>query len=320
MKGYDKLRKQLSKKYKKLNNIEYDWDEEITITAGATQAIYSAITAFVAKDDEVIIIEPAFDTYAPSVHFNGRIVKYSQTYPPDFRINWEKVGSLISTNTKMIILNYPNNPTGKNISPEDLDTLYRLINNTDILVMSDEVYEHILFDDHHHLSPATHEGLKIRSIIISSFGKTFHLTGWKLGYCMAPQKITHEFRKSHQNIVFAANRPMQMALADFLEESEDYLNLHSFYQKKRDFFNELMANSRFRITLSEGTFYQLADYSAISGKPDTEFAKELTAERGVPAIPLSAFYPKGINHYYVRFCFAKNNETLEKAAEKLCKL
>lgn len=320
MKGVPELRRMISSKFNKIHNINYDPETEVTITAGATQAIFSAISAFVREDDEVIIIEPAFDTYAPSIKYNGGIIKYSKTAPPDFDINWTEIRSLISARTKMIILNFPNNPTGKNISKEDLEKLYSLISATDILVMSDEVYEHILFDNKEYLSIATHKGLSNRSLIISSFGKSFSITGWKLGYCLAPKKLTHEFRKAHQNIVFAANRPMQMALADFMKEPENYLSLSSFYQKKRDLFVRLMKPSRFKIIPSEGTFYQLADFSAISDKSDFEFAKELTEKHKVAAIPLSAFYHRNENHKIIRFCFAKSDETLTKAANILCKI
>lgn len=320
MKGVMELREMISKKFNDIHNINYDPETEVTITAGATQAIFSAISAFVSDDDEVIIIEPAFDTYAPSVKYNGGIIKYSKTVPPDFSINWDEIRGLISARTKMIILNFPNNPTGKNITTDDLDKLYSLISTTDILIMSDEVYEHILFDNKEHLSIATHQELSKRSLIVSSFGKSFSITGWKLGYCLAPKKLTHEFRKAHQNIVFAANRPMQMALAEFMKTPENYLSLSRFYQKKRDLFVRLMKPSRFKIIPSEGTFYQLADFSAISDKTDFEFAKELTEKHKVAAIPLSAFYHRNDNYQIIRFCFAKSDETLTKAAEILCRI
>ncbi|MFW6224512.1 MAG: methionine aminotransferase [Bacteroidota bacterium] len=320
MKGSDELRKILSKKYKDLYSREYHWDEEITITAGATQAIFSAITAFVCEDDEVIIIEPAFDTYAPSIRYNGGIIRYSTTTPPDFKINWEQVKRMISSRTRMIILNFPNNPTGKSISAADLDKLHRLIRNTDILVMSDEVYEHIIFDQQKHISLATHEGLCQRTLIVSSFGKSFSITGWKLGYCVAPQKLMHEFRKAHQNIVFAANHPMQMALSDYMKNPQTYLELGEVYQQKRDLFVSLLDKSRFRLLPSEATFYQLADYSNISNKTDLEFAKELIIKHGLAAVPLSAFYHCSNDHRIIRFCFAKSDETLKKAADILCKI
>ncbi len=320
MKGADTLRKTLSKKYKNLYNRAYDWDEEVTITAGATQAIFSAITAFVCEDDEVIIIEPAFDTYAPSIRYNGGIIRYSTTTPPDFTINWDQVKRMISSRTRMIILNFPNNPSGKNIAAADLEKLHRLIRNTDILVMSDEVYEHIIFDRQQHISLATHEELSKRSIIVSSFGKSFSITGWKLGYCVAPQKLTHEFRKAHQNIVFAANHPMQLAVADYMKNPQTYVGLGDLYQKKRDLFNSLLKNSRFSFIPSEGTFYQLADFSNISSKSDVEFAKELTIKHGIASVPLSAFYHRGNDHKIIRFCFAKSDETLKKAADILCKI
>ncbi|MCF8332212.1 MAG: aminotransferase class I/II-fold pyridoxal phosphate-dependent enzyme [Bacteroidales bacterium] len=320
MKGIYKLRQQINKKYDYLYSRKYDPEAEITITAGATQAIFSVITAFVAEDDEVIIIEPAFDTYAPSVLFNGGIVKFAQTEPPNFQIDWEKVQRMISARTKLIILNFPNNPTGRNIQGEDLNKLNNLIRNTDIIIMSDEVYEHILFDHYQHISLATHENLSKRSLIISSFGKSYTITGWKLGYCVGPEKLTKEFRKAHQNIVFAANRPMQLALADFMEEEDHDLGLQRFYQQKRDFFISAMEKSRFKIIPSQGTFYQLADFSKISDRSDYDFAIELTKTYKVASVPLSAFYNNKQDHKILRFCFAKSDETLKKATDILCSI
>ncbi|MGM0612415.1 MAG: methionine aminotransferase [Bacteroidota bacterium] len=320
MKGVESLRKIISKKFLQLHGRKYHPEDEVTITAGATQGIFSAITAFIKEDDEVIIIEPAFDTYIPSIEYNKGIIKLAKTTPPDFRINWQEIRQMINNQTRMIILNYPNNPTGKNISGEDLEILYSLIKNTDIIVLSDEVYEHILFDNQKHLSVATHAGLSRRSVILSSFGKTFNITGWKLGYCLAPKKLTKEFRKAHQNIVFAANRPMQMALADYMQDKENYLSLSDFYQQKRDYFVELLKDSRFKIIPSQGTFYQLADFSAISNKTDFDFAKELVEQHNIASVPLSAFYNRSNNYQYIRFCFAKSDETLKKATEILCRI
>lgn len=320
MKGLYKLREQINQKYDYLYNRKYDPENEITITAGATQAIFSAITAFIAEDDEVIIIEPAFDTYAPSVIFNGGIVKFAQTEPPNFYIDWEKIQRMISARTKMIILNFPNNPTGKNIQVKDLNKLNNLISNTDIIVMSDEVYEHILFDHYNHISLATHDSLSKRSLIISSFGKSYTITGWKLGYCVGPEKLTREFRKAHQNIVFAANRPMQMALADFMKEEGHYQHLQKLYQQKRDFFISAMEKSRFKIIPSQGTFYQLADFTNISDLSDYNFAVELIKQHKIASIPLSAFYNNKQDHKILRFCFAKSDETLKKATDILCSI
>ncbi|MGM0647868.1 MAG: methionine aminotransferase [Bacteroidota bacterium] len=320
MKGVESLRNILSKKYQHLHKADYHPEDEITITAGATQAIFSAITAFVHEDDEVIIIEPSFDTYAPSVMYNGGVIKYSVTYPPDFTINWEQTRRLISSRTKMIILNFPNNPTGKNIREYDLQQLSNLVANTDIIIMSDEVYEHILFDNQQHLSLSSDKELAKRSLIISSFGKTYSITGWKLGYCLAPEKLTHEFRKAHQNIVFAANHPMQKALTEYIKNNGYGDSYNKFYQQKRDYFLSLMSSSRFRMIPSEGTFYQLADFGKISEQTDLDFAKTLTTKHKVAAIPLSAFYHNNINHQIVRFCFAKSDDTLKKATDILCKI
>ncbi|MFW6019798.1 MAG: methionine aminotransferase [Bacteroidales bacterium] len=320
MKGVEGLREIIGDKFLKLHGKKYHPDDEITITAGATQGIFSAITAFVKEDDEVIIIEPAFDTYIPSIEYNKGVIKLVKSTPPDFQINWQEIRQMINNKTRMIVLNYPNNPTGKNISEEDLEMLYLLIKDTDIIVLSDEVYEHILFDNQKHVSIATHKKLSQRSVIISSFGKTFNITGWKTGYCLAPAKLTREFRKAHQNIVFAANRPMQLALADYMQNEENYLGLNNLYQKKRDYFIDLLKDSRFKVVPSEGTFYQLADFSAISNKTDFVFAKELIEKHHVASVPLSAFYHRNNNYQYIRFCFAKSDETLKKAAEILCRI
>lgn len=320
MKGDENLRTTISQKFLELHGREYHPENEVTITAGATQAIFSAITAFIKEDDEVIIIEPAFDTYIPSVEYNKGVIRLSRTISPGFQINWEEIRQMINGHTKMIILNFPNNPTGKNISGEDLDKLYSLIKNTDIIVLSDEVYEHVLFDNQKHMSVSAHDGLSRHSLIISSFGKTFNITGWKLGYCLAPEVLTKEFRKAHQNIVFAANRPMQMALTDYMQNKDNYLQLSNFYQQKRDLFADLLKDSRFKIIPSEGTFYQLADFSAISDKMDFEFARELVEKHKVASVPLSAFYYRNNNYQYVRFCFAKSDETLKQAAEILCRI
>ncbi len=320
MEGYIGLREKISEKTEKLYSRIYDPEKEITITAGATQAIYTAISAFVKEGDEVIVIEPAFDTYVPSIEMSGGTAVYVELKEPLFRIDWNEVNNSITSRTKMIIINTPHNPTGAIFSSFDMEKLQKIVAGSNIIILSDEVYEHILFDNFEHQSVARFPKLAERSLIISSFGKTYNATGFKIGYCMAPEKLTREFRLEHQNIVFAVNHPIQRAYAEFLKYEDEYLKLGAFYQKKRDFFNDLLKNSKFKIKPSHGTFYQVVDYSDISDEKDTVFAERLVKEIGVASIPVSVFYHKTNDSKNLRFCFAKSDETLEKAAEKLLKL
>lgn len=320
MAGVSSLRKAISKKVKKDQGISYDPDTEINITAGATQALYTAIAAFVRDEDEVIVFEPAYDAYAPAVKVNGGRVKYAQMEPPDYRINWEQTARLVSSRTRMIIINTPHNPTGSVLEEEDLLALQNLTKNTDILVLSDEVYEHLIFDGKTHHSVCRFPGLAERSLCVGSFGKTFHATGWKTGYVLAPENLMREFRKVHQWVVFAVNTPIQMAIADFLADESNYKNLSSFYQEKRDRFLELIKGSRFKAVPSHGTYFQCLDYSAISEEKDMAFAEKMTKSHKVASIPLSPFYRDGRDDRILRFCFAKEEETLKKAAEILCKI
>lgn len=318
--GIPELRKALSVMFQNLHGAKYDPDKEVTITAGATQAIYTAISAIVSKGDEVIIFEPAYDCYAPSVTINGGLVKYAQLQYPNYSINWDELPKMISSNTKMIILNSPHNPTGNTISKEDMQRLETLIKGRDIIVLSDEVYEHIIFDGHTHESACRFPDLATKSMIIGSFGKTFHTTGWKMGFVMAPENITSEFRKIHQFTVFAVNTPIQHAVAQHLQNPENYTTLGTFYQQKRDLFLDGIKDSRFKPLSCHGTYFQLLDYSDISDKPEMEMAEWLIKEHGIASVPTSSFYRTVENNHTLRFCFAKKQSTINNAAQILCKI
>ncbi|MDF1673164.1 MAG: methionine aminotransferase [Vicingaceae bacterium] len=320
MAGLISLREQIAIKTEKLYGVNYHPESEITITAGATQAIYTAIAAMVHEGDEVIIFTPAYDCYEPAIELNGGKPVFVQMNAPDYSINWEQVKKLINQRTKMIIINTPHNPTGTVLSNEDMQALEKIVSDTDIVVISDEVYEHIIFDGEHHQSAARFPGLAERAFIISSFGKTFHNTGWKLGYCIAPKNLMVEFRKAHQFVVFCVNHPMQYALAEYIKKESNYLELSSFYQQKRDYFNSLIKDSRFEILPSKGTYFELLSYKNITNMADTEYAIELTKKHKVASIPVSVFYHQKLDEKVLRFCVAKKEETLLKAAEILSKV
>lgn len=320
MAGVPELRKAISRKVEQDHNVFYDPEKEITITAGATQALFTAITAFVRDNDEVIIFEPAYDSYAPAVKLNGGTIKHARMEMPGFKINWQQVTKLISSNTRMIIINTPHNPTGAVLAEEDMRQLEKLVKKTDIIVLSDEVYEHLIFDGIQHESICRYPELIKRSLAVGSFGKTFHATGWKIGYVMAPENLMNEFRKVHQWIVFAVNTPIQLAIAEYLNDENHYKSLPAFYQQKRDFFLDLLKTSRFKIIPSHGTYFQCFDYSQISDEADLSFAKRLTTDFGIASIPLSPFFKDGSHERILRFCFAKKEETLIKAADILCKI
>ena len=271
MPGVAPLRKTLSLMFKKNHKASYHPDKEITITAGATQAIFTAISAFVSKDDEVIIFEPAYDCYSPSVTVNGGLVKYAQLQHPDYSINWDELPRMISTRTKMIIINSPHNPTGSIISKDDMLRLENLIRNRDIIVLSDEVYEHLIFDGFQHYSAARFPELASKSIVVGSFGKTFHTTGWKMGFVLAPENIMAEYRNVHQFVVFAVNTPIQYAIAEYLKNPDNYKSLGNFYQDKRDFFLSEITGSKFKPLTNHGTYFQLLDYTNISDEPEMVF-------------------------------------------------
>ncbi len=314
--GILKLREAISQKTKNLYGRFYNPDTEITITAGATQALYTAITSVINKDDEAILLEPAYDSYAPAVIASGGKPIFIPLTFPSYSIDWAKVNDAISDRTRLIIINSPHNPTGSVISRSDIKILEDLLRDKAIFVISDEVYEHIVFDGLQHLSLASSEELSQKTFVISSFGKTYHATGWKVGYCLAAATLMNEFRKLHQFIVFAVNTPAQYAYAEYLNEPNHYLELNSFYQAKRDIVIEILKNSNFNFTPCKGTYFQLLDYSSISQITDMEFSEQMTKKVGVAVIPLSPFM-KSNNSKTIRICFAKKDEVLIEAANKL---
>lgn len=320
MPGVVALREQIAQKTENLYSAAYHPDTEITIVPGATMGIYTTITALVRENDEVIIIEPAYDSYIPAVELaGGKAIVYEMTFP-EYRIDWDQVKKLISARTRMIIINSPHNPTGTTLSAEDMRKLEKLIHNTDIILISDEVYEHIIYDGLEHQSVARFPALASRSVIAVSFGKTYHTTGWKTGYLLAPENITAQIRKSYQFIAFASNTPVQYAYSEIMKRSDLYLELSAFYQQKRDLFRKGLKGSRFKVFACNGSYFQAVSYEKISDMPDQEMAKRLIMEAGVASIPFSAFYKRKTDHKMLRFCFAKKDETLESALEKLCKI
>ena len=307
----------LTNKFEQLYNITYNPDSEITVTAGATQAIFTIISAFIKPNDEVIIFRPAYDCYEPAIELNGGKTISIQLEAPNYKIDWEEVGKKITSQTKMIIINTPQNPSGTLFSKEDMLKLQALLKGTNIILLSDEVYEHIIFDGQQHQSACLFPDLKSRSFIVASFGKTFHNTGWKLGYCCAPKELMSEFQKVHQFNVFCANHPMQKALADYLKEPNHYLELSTFYERKRDLFLSLIQDSKFKFIPAQGTYFQVLDFSKISTENDVDFAKRLTIDHKIAAIPLSVFNMDHLDNKVLRFCFAKTEDTLKKAADIL---
>lgn len=320
MPGLMELRERIAIKTEQLYGAIYHPAKEITVTAGATQAIYTAITSVIHEDDEVVIFTPAYDCYEPAIEVNGGKPVIVQMHAPDYKIDWTHVRKLLNPKTKMIIINTPHNPTATVFTKDDFLALEKLIANTDIMVLSDEVYEHIVFDEHKHYSASMFPKLAERSFIISSFGKTFHNTGWKMGYCIAPEALMNEFRKVHQYVVFSVNTPVQHALTEYLKNENNYLKLNAFYQQKRDFFTSVIQNSKFEIIPSSGTYFQLLNYKNISDEKDTDFAVRLTVEHKLATIPISVFYNQQIDEKILRFCFAKDEKTLEKAAEIINKI
>ncbi len=320
MPGTKGLRRAISEKFDRLYSSSYHPETEITVTAGATQAIFTAVTSVINKGDEVIVFHPAYDCYVPTVQLNGGVVIPIQLQKPDYKIDWKAVSDRITPRTKMIMINSPHNPSGTVLDESDMHALQDLTEGTDIMVLSDEVYEHIIFDGLAHQSVCLFPGLKSRSFITASFGKIFHNTGWKMGYCCAPQALMDEFKKVHQFNVFSVNHPVQHALEAYLQEPSHYLELSEFYQEKRDKFLSLIAGSRFKLIPSEGTYFQAADFSEISSESAVDFSRRITIDHGVASIPISAFNHKKMDDQTIRFCFAKKDDTLERAAEILVKL
>ena len=320
MMGIKELREVISEKTYNLYNVKYNPDSEITVTSGGTEAIFDAITAVVKTNDEVIVFEPAYDCYVPAIELNGGIPVYVSLKYPDYKIDWNEAKNKITPKTKLIIVNTPHNPTGAVLDENDLKQLANIVQNTNIFIISDEVYEHIIFDGLKHNSLITVPELQQRSFIVSSFGKTFHATGWKTGYCVAPKELTTEFRKMHQFITFSTFTPLQYALAEFLKNPANYNGLPKFYEKKRNIFLNSIKNSKFTFVPSKGSYFQNLCYSEISDEPDYDLAIRLTKEIGVASVPLSAFYHDKKDEKTLRFCFAKDDETLNRAGERLAKL
>lgn len=320
MSGYLGLREIIAQKIEKIHGKSYHPENEITVTVGATQAIYTAVTAFVHLGDEVIVIKPAYDCYEPAIEVNGGIPIPVQLRKGDYKINWNEFKNKITSKTRMVIINTPHNPSGRIFSKEDMLQLQEILSDTDIILVSDEVYEHIIFDGAEHQSASRFDDLASRSFICASFGKTFHVTGWKMGYCAAPADLMKEFRKVHQFAVFCVDHPVQRALAQYLQNEEHYQSLNHFYQEKRDFFLNLLKDSRFRFTPSEGTYFQLVDYTAITNEGDEDLSKRLITDYKLASIAISSFNVNHRDDKVLRFCFAKKKETLEKAAEILCAL
>jgi methionine aminotransferase len=318
MQGVPVLREKIAAKVHEFYKATYNPESEITVTGGATEGLFAAISAVINPGDEVIIFEPAYDAYVPVIRLNGGIPVFIQLKLPDYHIDWDEVKDVITPQTKMIILNSPHNPTGAVLNRADITALKTVVRNSDILILSDEVYEHIIFDGRIHESMCRYPELAARSLVVSSFGKTYHATGWKVGYCLAPAALTREFQKIHQFLIFAANTPIQYALADFLDNKDAYQNLGAFYQQKRDKFLSVIDQSRFKALPCHGSYFQMLDYTAIADESDQDFARRLTIEHGVASIPPSVFYHRNDDHKVLRFCFAKKDTTLELAGEKLC--
>lgn len=317
MPGYYGLREVISNKIQRLHGTFYNPETDITVTVGATQAIFTAITAFVHRNDEVVVLKPAYDCYEPAIALNGGIPVYLELHAPDYAVNWNVFKRLITSKTKMVIINTPHNPSGRIFSKEDMLKLQDLLLGTNIILISDEVYEHIIFDRKEHESACRFSDLASRSFICASFGKTFHVTGWKMGYCAAPKALMDEFRKVHQFNVFSVDHPTQRAMAEYLKTKEHYTHLNAFYQRKRDLFIKGVESSKFTLTPSEGTYFQLLDYSKITDEADTDFAKRLITEYKLASIPISSFNVNNRDDKVLRFCFAKKQDTLERALDIL---
>ncbi|HEX7813810.1 pyridoxal phosphate-dependent aminotransferase [Dyella sp.] len=319
--GLANLREQIALKTERLYGHKVDPVTEVTVTSGATEALFAAIAAVVRQGEEVIVFDPCYDSYEPAIELQGARAVHIPLTVPSFGIDWQRVRDAVSAKTRMILINSPHNPSGAVLSRTDLDELAAIVRNTDIVVLSDEVYEHIVFDGADHQSVLRHPELAGRSIVVSSFGKTFHCTGWKIGYAVAPQALTAEFRKVHQYLTFCSFHPAQQAFAEFLESSpEHYLELPAFYQAKRDSFRALIASSRFTLLDVPGGYFQLVDYSAIRDEDDVAFCEWMVMHAGVAAIPLTPFYETAPGTRLVRLCFAKSDATMAAAAERLCKL
>lgn len=326
MPGIPALREEITQKIQSLYGCRYDLETEVTVTAGATEALMASILALVHPGDEVIVIEPFYDLYIPAIQLAGATpVVVSMTPPtitsPRYSVDWQQIQKAITSKTRLLVLNFPHNPTGIVLTSDDLDALEQLLEKHPVTLLCDEVYEHITFDGQKHQSICTRPALAEKAVVVSSFGKTYHVTGWKVGYCTAPIKIMKEIRKVHQFMLFTVSSPFQVAFAAYLKNALPYTQLAAFYEKRRDYLMQGLQRTKFRPLTSEGTFFLLVDYSAISDLPEAEFAQWLTINHGVTAIPVSAFYQdpaaKTSNHQLIRLCFAKENQTLDSAIERL---
>jgi methionine transaminase len=319
MPGYLPLKETIAEKIEFLYKTKIDPVKEITITPGGTYAIYSALTTILQPGDEVIVMQPNYDSYVPNIQVNGAIPVLIDLDLPGYTVNWEKVSKAVGPKTKAIILNSPHNPTGSILSANDITELRKIVAGTNIFIISDEVYEHIVFDDAQHHSMLRYPDLYERSFVCFSFGKVYHCTGWKMGYCVAPPELMKEFIKVHQFNAFSTNSPAQVALAEYLKNKNTYLSLPGFFQNKRDYFINAMKQTKFSLFNSAGSYFICASYEKLSNEPDKDFAIRLTKEAGVTTIPVSAFYKSGKDDRVIRFCFGKNESTLERAVEKLVK-
>ncbi len=320
MPGSMTLRERISQKIETIHGASFNPETEITVTAGATQAIFCIISAVVHPGDEVVLIEPCYDSYRPSVELAGGLAVVHELAAPDYEIDWEKLGQLVSKRTRLVVINTPNNPTARCFQRADFEALAKILRNSDALILSDEVYEHLIFDGQPHVGVWDFPELRERSFSTSSFGKTYHSTGWKTGYVVAPPPLTAEFRKVHQFNVFSANHPIQAALADFLSNENEWRSLPGFYQEKRDLFLKILENTRLKPLPCSGTYFQAVDYSAISDEPDMVFAERLTREFGVASIPVSAFFSSKRDDHVLRLCFAKTDDVLLDAGERLARV
>jgi methionine aminotransferase len=320
MAGVLALREAIAEKVFVASGKEYHPETEITVTSGATEALYVAISTVINPGDEVIVFEPAYDSYVPAIEMNGGIPVFVTLDPQYEYIDWEIVASKVTEKTRAIIINTPHNPTGKVWTASDLKQLDLLAEKNDLYVISDEVYEHIIFDDLRHISASSIPSLAVRTFVCGSFGKTFHVTGWKVGYCLAPKEFTSEFRKIHQFLVFSVITPFQFALAEFLKEPGHYLGLSAFYEQKRNIFNDAIKDTGLILKPSEGSFFQNVSYESMSEEHDLVWAERLTKEAGVASIPISSFYSEPTDFRVLRFCFAKHDDTLLRAAELLNKV
>lgn len=317
MQGVYTIRERIAEKIESLYGKSYSPEHEITITAGATQGLFTAISTFINAGDEVIVLKPAYDCYEPAIELYGGVVVPVQLGGKEFQVDWSRVADAISPKTKMLIINTPHNPSGTLLTKADMLKLQALVKDTNIIVLSDEVYEHLVFDGHEHESVAKYPELASRTFIFSSFGKTFHITGWKVGYCVAPKELMAEFQKVHEYNVFCVNHPAQKGLAAYLKNPEHYLKLNNFYQEKRDYFLNAISTSRFQFKPAAGTYFQLLEYGHFNDEPDTKYAERLVKENKIASIPISVFNLNHLDNRQLRFCFAKTNETLDKAAEIL---